>query len=86
MFVLNVVPVTEYRPPPRSRASGLLGPISEQPHNSIETAASDALVITRIFAPFAAQPRTGRVLFVTHITSETHPDDTGLTLTLARQE
>jgi hypothetical protein len=75
MFVLNVVPVTEYRPPPRSRASGLLGPISEQPHNSIETAASDALVIKRIFTPIAAHPRTGRVVFVTRITSKWRTGD-----------
>jgi hypothetical protein len=52
-----------------SCASGLLAPISEQPHSSIETATSDALVITTIFAPITAQPATGRVVFVTRITS-----------------
>jgi len=54
-----------------SWASGLSAPISEQPHNSIETAASDALVIRRIFAPITAHAGTGRVIFVTHITSAT---------------
>jgi len=51
-----------------SCASGLLAPISEQPDNSIETAASDALVIKRIFTPIAAHPGMGRVVFVTRIT------------------
>ena len=54
-----------------SSASGLPGPISEQPHNSIERTASDALVIRRIFAPITAHPGTARAVFVTHITSET---------------
>ena len=54
-----------------SSASGLPGPISEQPHNSIERAASDTLVIRRIFAPITAHPGTARAVFVTHITSET---------------
>ena len=54
-----------------SSASGLLGPSSEQLHNSIETIASDALVITRIFAPITAHPERRAWLFVTRITSET---------------
>ena len=71
MLLLRVVPVTEYCPPPMSSASGLPGPISEHPHNSIERAASDALVIKRIFAPITAYPGTAGAVFVTRITSET---------------
>src|SRR5215831_6011448 len=42
--------------------------MSEQPHSSIETVASAALVITRIFAPITADPGTPRALIVTCIT------------------
>jgi len=53
-----------------SSASGLLGPRSEQPHNSSEAVASHALVITRIFAPMTLHPRTARAVFVTPVTPE----------------
>jgi hypothetical protein len=49
----------------------LFGPISEQPHNSIKTIDSDALVITRIVAPITAHPETPHAVFVTRITTET---------------
>src|SRR5262245_24869056 len=64
-----------------SIACGPLGASSEQPHNSIETVASAALVIRGIFAPITAQLGTARVVFVTPITSEKHPPSAGGALT-----
>jgi hypothetical protein len=66
-----------------SSASGLLGPISEQPHKSVEMIASDALVIRSIFAPITAHPGTPRVVFVTCITTETPPNQQAALLATA---
>jgi hypothetical protein len=53
-----------------STASGLLGSISEQPHDSIRTAANEALFIIFIVTPIPAHPGWPRAVFVTRVTTE----------------